>query len=147
MPLPGSEPVQRRDPGAGTAALCRVFASGKMLLVTDGVSGKDRDGIEKVLAGSDSHLTIMGVGTPAGAPIPLPNGGFLKDGQAPSSCRAWTKRTCVSWPAATGGSYRRMQLDDSDLKYLLAANPLERNAKRRWRWTGRPTPGRTRATC
>ncbi len=123
MPLPGSEPVS-----AVTQALELLRSAGirkgRLLLVTDGVSEKDRDGIAKVLSGSDSQLAIMGVGTPAGAPIPLPNGGFLKDDAGTIVMPGLDEEDLRELAVATGGNYRRMQLDDSDLNYLLASSPL-----------------------
>ena len=38
-------------------------------------------------------------------------------------------RTCVQLASATGGRYMRMQIDNSDLDYLLAENPLELSAQ------------------
>ncbi len=123
MPLPGSEPVS-----AVTQALELLRSAGirqgKLLLVTDGVSAKDRSNIEKVLAGSHSQLTILGVGTPTGAPIPLPNGGFLKDDAGTIIMPGLDEEDLRELANATGGSYRRMQLDDSDLEFLLASMPL-----------------------
>ena len=123
MPLPGSEPVS-----AVTQALELLRSAGirqgKLLLVTDGVSEKDRDGVEKVMAGSDSQLTIMGVGTPSGAPIPLPNGGFLKDDAGTIIMPGLDEENLRELASAAGGNYRRMQLDDGDLKELLTGNPL-----------------------
>ncbi len=72
------------------------------------------------MAGSDSQLTIMGVGTPTGAPIPLPNGGFLKDDAGTIVMPGLDEEDLRELANATGGSYRRMQLDDSDLEFLLA---------------------------
>jgi Ca-activated chloride channel homolog len=123
MPLPGSEPVS-----AVTQALELLRSAGirqgKLLLVTDGVSEKDREGIEKVMAGSDSQLTIMGVGTPSGAPIPLPNGGFLKDDAGTIIMPGLDEENLRELASAAGGNYRRMQLDDSDLRDLLTGNPM-----------------------
>ena len=124
MPLPGSEPVS-----AVTQALELLRSAGirggKMLLVTDGVSEQDRAGIEKVLAGSDAQLAIMGVGTATGAPIPLPGGGFIKDNNGAIVMPGLDEQSLRELAAATGGTYRRMQISDSDLESLLAASPVE----------------------
>jgi len=123
MPLPGSEPVS-----AVTQALELLRSAGirqgKLLLVTDGVAEKDREGIEKVLAGSDSQLTIMGVGTPSGAPIPQANGGFLKDDAGTIIMPGLDEENLRELASAAGGNYRRIQLDDSDLRDLLTGNPM-----------------------
>lgn len=124
MPVPGSEPVS-----AVSQALALLRSAGirggRILLVTDGVSERDRAGIEKVLAGSDARFAVMGVGTPAGAPIPLPDGGFIKDDKGTIVMPGLDEQGLRELAVATGGSYRRIQIDDSDLDALLNASPLD----------------------
>ncbi len=123
MPLPGSDPV-----GAVTLArdLLRSagILEGKILLVTDGISEDDRRGIEEVMAGGNTLLAIMGVGTRSGAPIPLPGGGFLKDGDGAIVMPGLEEAELRELAGDTGGRYRRMTIDDSDLAALLADRPL-----------------------
>ena len=123
MPMPGSDPVS-----AVTQALNLLRSAGirrgEILLVTDGVSDKDRKDIEKVMAGSESTLNILGVGTSTGAPIPLPSGGFLKDESGAIVMPGLDEQNLRKLANAIGGSYRRMQIDDSDLDALLADTAL-----------------------
>ena len=78
MPSQGSDPV-----GAVTQALALLdqaaYPGGDLLLVTDGVGENQRAQIAQALAARDVRLSVLGVGTPAGAPIPDDDGGFLKD--------------------------------------------------------------------
>jgi len=78
MPSQGSEPVS-----AVTQALALLeqaaYPGGDLLLVTDGVSERQRTQIGQALGGRDVRLSVLGVGTPAGAPVPDDDGGFLKD--------------------------------------------------------------------
>ncbi|HEY6131123.1 MAG TPA: VWA domain-containing protein [Halioglobus sp.] len=126
MPLPGSKATH-----AVSLALELLRSAGmrqgNILLVTDGVADKERETIEKALAGSNAKLSIMGVGTATGAPIPLPNGGFLKDGQGTIVMPVLDEAGLRALSNATGGSYSRMQLDDSDLANLLAVTHLGKN--------------------
>ena len=124
MPLPGSEPVSAVTQGLDLLRSAGI-RGGKVLLVTDGVSEKDRAGIAQVMAGSDAELAIMGVGTATGAPIPLPGGGFIKDEDGTIVMPGLDEQALRDLAATTGGTYRRMQIDDSDLDALLAANPLD----------------------
>jgi Ca-activated chloride channel family protein len=123
MPVPGS------DPAAAVAQAVELLHSagirqGKILLVTDGVSDKDRKGIVKALKGTGIHLGIMGVGTATGAPIPLPRGGFLKDQAGTIVMPSLDEKNLHALASASGGRYRRMQIDDSDLDYLLDETAL-----------------------
>jgi Ca-activated chloride channel family protein len=78
MPSQGSDPA-----GAVTQALALLdqaaYPGGDLLLVTDAVSERQRAQIGQTLAGREVRLSVLGVGTPAGAPIPDDDGGFLKD--------------------------------------------------------------------
>ena len=123
MPVPGS------DPAAAVAQAVELLHSagirqGKILLVTDGVSDRDRKGIEKALKGTGIHLGIMGVGTTTGAPIPLPRGGFVKDEAGTIVMPSLEENTLRGIAGAAGGRYMRMQIDDSDLDYLLTETIL-----------------------
>jgi len=124
MPIPGSEPVS-----AVTQALELLRSAGirrgKILLVTDGVSERDREGIETVLTGSNAQLAILGVGTATGAPIPLPGGGFMRDDNGTIVMPGLEETGLRELAAATGGSYQRMVIDESDFKSLLVASPLD----------------------
>jgi Ca-activated chloride channel family protein len=123
MPVPGS------DPAAAVAQAVELLHSagirqGKILLVTDGVADKDRKGIVKALKGTGIHLGIMGVGTATGAPVPLPRGGFLKDQAGAIVMPSLDDKNLRSIATASGGRYIRMQIDDSDLDYLLTETTL-----------------------
>jgi Ca-activated chloride channel family protein len=123
MPVPGS------DPAAAVAQAVDLLHSagirqGKILLVTDGVTRKDRKGIVKALQGTGIHLGIMGVGTGTGAPIPLPRGGFLKDETGTIVMPSLDEKNLRGLATASGGRYMRMQIEDSDLDYLLTETIL-----------------------
>ncbi len=123
MPMAGS------DPAAAVAQAVELLHSagirqGKILLVTDGVADRDRKGIVKALKGTGIHLGIMGVGTATGAPIPLPRGGFLKDQAGTIVMPSLDEKNLRSLAAASGGRYMRLQIDDSDLDYLLTETTL-----------------------
>lgn len=52
---------------------------GTILLVTDGVDARYHEPIQDMISQSGYALRILAVGTPAGAPIPIPERGFLRD--------------------------------------------------------------------
>ena len=123
MPLPGSDPVSALEQALELLRSAGI-RQGKILLLTDGVSEKDSDAIEKVMADSPSQLSIIGVGTATGAPIPLPDGGFIKDDAGAIVMPGLDEAGLRKLARATGGSYRRMQIDDTDLEFLQAESLL-----------------------
>ena len=55
------------------------FQQADFLLITDGVDRSAFGDISSQLSKENIRLHILGVGTPQGAPIPMVNGGFVKD--------------------------------------------------------------------
>jgi Ca-activated chloride channel family protein len=128
MPVPGS------DPGAAVASAVELLRSagvdrGTVLLVTDAVTESDAKEVERALHGSGARLAVLGVGTTTGAPLPLPEGGFLKDRSGAIVMPALEEQPLRELAAATGGRYLRMRVDDSDLDYLLAKPALPGTAQ------------------
>ena len=123
MPLPGSEPAAAVEQAVELLHSAGI-RRGRALLVTDGIAEDDRRALENVIRGSGLQLAILGVGTPTGAPIPLPKGGFLKDSSGVIVMPGLEEQPLRELAAATGSRYRRMQIDNSDLDYLLAESPF-----------------------
>ncbi|MBW2942099.1 VWA domain-containing protein [Zhongshania aquimaris] len=116
MPLPGSNPLA----GISLAKdlLDRSGANGRILLISDGINGRQLDGIESFLGNSDYPLSVLAVGTEDGAPIPLPGGGFARDKDGNIIVPALSAGELQSLASAGGGDYRELSLDDSDIKAL-----------------------------
>lgn len=53
--------------------------SGDIVILTDGIANDARPRLEQLQYGSPHRLTIWGIGTTEGAPIPAANGGFIYD--------------------------------------------------------------------
>jgi len=119
MPVQGSLPQNAIELG-GELLSQAGLRRGRLLLVTD----EDRP--EKVMeAARKLHrqgydLSVLGVGTAAGAPIPLPEGGFLQDDQGNLVLPKLDEGGLGKLAEVGGGTYRRMTVDDSDLQGLLA---------------------------
>lgn len=82
---PALMPSQGTDAAAAVeAALMLIdqagYPRGDVLLVTDDVPAAQRARIHELLADRDVRLSILGAGTPAGAPVPDADGGFIKQG-------------------------------------------------------------------
>lgn len=55
------------------------YLEGDIILVTDGIEQSEQSDISQFTSNNPYRLNIYGVGTEQGAPIKLPEGGFLKD--------------------------------------------------------------------
>ena len=119
MPLFGSNPMAAID--MAKELLGNVEASaGKILLMTDGISGFDQELlITRQLEDTPYQLLIMGIGTEQGAPIRTSDGNFLSDQQGAMVVPVLNRSVLQSLANRTGGRYHDIQLSDSDLAYLL----------------------------
>ncbi|MEX0962565.1 MAG: VWA domain-containing protein [Pseudohongiellaceae bacterium] len=119
MPLFGSNPTAAIDLAIGL--LDETDASrGKVLLMTDGISGFDEELlISEQFADTDYQLLIMGIGTEEGAPIRTNDGNFLTDEAGTLIIPTLNKNVLQSLANRVNGRYHDIQLADSDLAYLL----------------------------
>ncbi|MBL4582133.1 MAG: VWA domain-containing protein [Gammaproteobacteria bacterium] len=120
MPLFGSKPVEAIELAIGL--LNGTDASrGKILLMTDGISGFDEELlITELFADNDYELLIMGIGTEEGAPIRTNDGNFLTDEAGALIIPTLNKNVLQSLANRVNGRYHDIQLADSDLAYLLS---------------------------
>ncbi|MFO7605832.1 MAG: VWA domain-containing protein [Desulfurivibrionaceae bacterium] len=98
---------------------------GKLLLITDEVESDTLGRVKDLLAGRDLVLSVLGVGTGDGGPIPKGDGGFLTDEHGEIIIPRLNRENLMSLAAMNGGRYSDIRLDDTDIDYLLAAQPLE----------------------
>ncbi len=137
--LPALEPDMMPVPGSDAAAATEMaiellrsagIARGRILLVTDGLGNDDAETIAGLLRNSGTELSILGLGTRTGAPIPLPRGGFLKDSDGTIIMPTLDEGPLQRLAAATGGRYRALQVNQEDIDYLLAETPVLPGAER-----------------
>ncbi len=91
---------------------------GQIWLVTDGVDVDNT--LPTVKALGNYSLSILGVGTAEGAPIALPEGGFLKDEQGTIIIPKLNSAGLIKLAQAGHGVYQALTADDSDIESLLA---------------------------
>jgi Ca-activated chloride channel family protein len=120
MPLFGSKPVEAIELAIGL--LDGTDANrGKVLLMTDGISGFDEELlITELFAENDYELLIMGIGTEEGAPIRTNDGNFLTDEAGALIIPTLNKNVLQSLANRVNGRYHDIQLADSDLAFLLS---------------------------
>ncbi|MBN7797987.1 VWA domain-containing protein [Parahaliea mediterranea] len=123
MPVPGSDAA-----GAVELALdllrSGAAGSGRILLLTDAVSERQRQAIAGAVRDAGVELVVMGVGTPSGAPLPLPDGGFLKDPSGAIVVPALNEAELQQLAERAGGSYLPMQIGSDDLEALAQRTTL-----------------------
>jgi Ca-activated chloride channel family protein len=91
---------------------------GQILLVTDGV---DPDKTLAAVKSLDKYqLSILGVGTDDGAPVALPEGGFLKDQQGNIVVPKLNSSELAKLAQAGNGIYQTITANDRDIQTVLA---------------------------
>jgi Ca-activated chloride channel family protein len=116
MPAPGN----RADLGVARAVelLDRgAPGRGRILLITDGLDPRYGTNIRHQLADSQWQLDGLLVGTESGAPIPVPERGFLRDGDQVIITRA-TMEELQTTVRATGGQALQVTTSNGDIRQL-----------------------------
>lgn len=90
---------------------------GRILLISDDVSARYREIIERQMDDSPYPLNTLVVGTEDGGPIPISGYGFLRDGSEIVMAKA-DPESLQELAAHTGGNSHRLTLDDQDIQSL-----------------------------
>ncbi|ABC31478.1 uncharacterized protein containing a von Willebrand factor type A (vWA) domain [Hahella chejuensis KCTC 2396] len=90
----------------------------RILLITDGVEEVDVQPINDLLSKAGVSISVLGVGADDGGPIPIPNRGFIKQGDQVVIAKPnfALMREIAGRP---GDRFSKMTLDGSDLRRLL----------------------------
>jgi len=96
-------------------------ASGDILLVTDGVPLRELEPTKKIITDSGIRLSILGVGTAEGAPIPDASGGFVKDVSGNIVVQPLQSDGMRELASAGNGLYHFVRVDDKDITMLLTS--------------------------
>ncbi len=117
IPVQGSRPdlaLQRGNELLEQAGI----PGGDLLLITDGEVMPATVATMKQIASKGRIISILGVGTEDGAPIPE-QGGFVKDETGAIVVPKLDLGSLQAAARATGGRYATVALDDQDLDYVL----------------------------
>lgn len=93
---------------------------GEVLLITDGGTSPSAEKAARDLKAAGYSLSVLGVGTREGAPIPRTAGGFVTDNRGAIAVARLEERGLRDLAAAGGGRFAVLSPDDSDLDYLLS---------------------------
>ncbi len=105
---------------------------GDVLIVSDGLSAIEVVEIERLVRENPGfRISILGIGTESGAPIPLPDGGFLKDSRGSIVVARMPVEMMQGLAKKASGEFRVISTDDSDIQTLLnnmKTSPFETKA-------------------
>ena len=93
---------------------------GEVLLIADGGSSPAAEKAARDLKTAGFSLSVLGVGTREGAPIPRPTGGFVTDNRGSIAVARLEERGLNDLAVAGGGRFAVLTSDDSDLEHLLS---------------------------
>lgn len=126
---PAMMPVQGSNPLSGLVQAQQLLdnagsPSGHILLIGDGFSAQQLKGLEGFIDQSSYPVSIIGVGSEQGAPIPLPEGGFLKDSQGNTIVASMPEALMQALARKAGGQYINLSAprSDSALRKLAAGS-------------------------
>ncbi len=110
------------------------FERGHILLLSDEIADSDINAIADRVDGKHWRLSIIGVGTEQGAPIPLPaaesQGGFLKQGDGTIAVAQLHRERLQKLASTTNGIYNDIQIDDSDIASALNGSLIDTDTVR-----------------
>ena len=125
-------PVQGSRPDLGLLAAGRLLERGRaidgeVILVTDASPGpRTRDAAQR-LAARGIPVSLLAAGTEAGAPVPLPEGGFLRDAAGALVVAKVDREALRAVAEAGSGRFATVTAGDTDIDRLL-----EPGSGKRW---------------
>ena len=119
MPLQGSNATEALGLAASLLETSGL-TNGSVLLITDGLPKLSTSQVSDLLKPVGAALSILIVGTETGAPIPLPDGGFLRDDSDQIVIPAVDKRMIQQIASNLDARSASVAVDSSDLTYLLS---------------------------
>ncbi|MDH3531653.1 MAG: VWA domain-containing protein [Gammaproteobacteria bacterium] len=127
MPSRGSYPVAAIT--KGRQLLERAGALfGEVLLITDGGSSPAAERVARDSKEAGYTLSVLGVGTAEGAPIPRLNGGFVTGQSGQIAVPRLEESALRALATAGGGRFAVLSTDDRDLETLLSGEVGRRQA-------------------
>jgi len=119
MPSRGSYPLAAINKGRQLLEQAGV-ALGEVLLITDGGSSPAAERAAEELNAAGYTLSVLGVGTTEGAPIPRAGGGFVTDRSGNIAVPRLEASALQRLAAAGGGRFAVMTADDADINSILS---------------------------
>lgn len=117
-------PAQGNNPSHGIELALELLresrsGTGQILLMTNGVAASQREQIASMVEDTPFVLSVMGIGTRDGGPIPAPDGDFLRSNNGQMLVSSLDREGLRSLTEDLGGAYRDVSLDNADIAGLL----------------------------
>lgn len=125
MPIKGSNPIEAVKHALNVFKLGGV-EGGRILLMTDDLPANFVDEVEPHF-NSQTTLSILGIGTPQGAPISLPDGSFVKQANGTIVVPKLQTGTLKTAARQLNGRFSTMTATDEDINYLLTKDLMSNN--------------------
>ncbi|SDU00160.1 VWA domain-containing protein [Halopseudomonas salegens] len=93
--------------------------SSHVLLITAGLPEAQQEQLQRHASELGSRLVILGVGSAEGAPIPVSDGGFMRQSDGRIMLSRLDAPALASIARRHGAGYHGLTLDDTDIDYLL----------------------------
>ena len=122
MPLQGSNPTQALLLAADLLATSGL-TNGSVLLMTDGLPKINEGAVRSAMTDVGGELSILAVGTESGAPVPIPSGGFLRDGDNNIVIPTLDVQNLSAISSSLDARLETISVDESDVEKLLRINP------------------------
>ena len=103
---------------------------GQVILLADGVQGDRANAAASQLNASGFDVSVLGTGTPDGAPLPDGRGGTLRDESGKPLVPGLEETALASIAREGGGRYTSLRGDQSDLDYLLETDTTDNDSIR-----------------
>lgn len=125
MPTLGSYPLRAlnladqllRDAG---------YAEGDIYWLTDGIDNRDQTDVADFINRTSHRVSVLAIGTQAGAPITLPDGRMLRDASDNIVIPQLTTGNLETLANRSGGRFTTVTADQHDLDYLASLPPRTR---------------------
>lgn len=127
MPSRGSYPLAAINKGRALLEQAGM-GYGEVLLITDGGSTPATERAARDLRDAGYSLSVLGVGTTDGAPIPRATGGFVTDQMGQIAVARLEETSLRALATAGGGRYATLTSDNRDLDLLLSGETTSRSA-------------------
>ncbi len=121
---PNIMPVIGNNPGHAVLMARQLMdeaaaVNGRILLLTSGIPPEQNNAIWDSLNDGRYPLSIIGIGSTQGAPIPAANGDYLRDSNGQMVVSTLNRGNLITLTEQLNGRYQDISIDNADIEYIL----------------------------
>lgn len=131
LPIQGARRADLALTAAGELLQQVDSPEGEVILVTDGLDHPPaaQEAARQLLA-QGYRVSVLGVGSDEGAPVPMAGGGFLKDSHGAILLPTLQRESLETLARVGGGRYVTVRADDQDIETLILPGRRTQRAER-----------------